>query len=179
MLPLHFDRKTTTLIECSTPLHLKDLTQMCLWDQITPECTVPTDFALCLAGPRLVSKIGASYPFQNNEIEKYTNDAEDKIVFLVPRTLHPILNRHFPSWVARNKKLRELSFSLADYGILRLGEVVQMTQAEVIYAISDDFPNDAKRRTELLEQKLTAVELRLGMRAPGWVSPGGLLSHDW
>jgi len=179
ILPLHFDRVTTPSITSRPSFHTIEPMQLPLWEETVSEFTIPLDRKFSFDSISHSNTLEPNYSYQQNEIEKIAGDSDNNIVFLVPRSRHPILNRHFPSWVAKNRKLRELSFSLADHGILRLGEVVQMTKTDIISVAKVDFPNDAEKRAELLEHKLTTAELRLGMRAPGWSSPGGLLSPEW
>lgn len=104
---------------------------------------------------------------------------DDRIVYMVPKNRYAILDRHFPSWVARNQQLRLLSFALADRRILRLGQVVQLTRLELAQILAPRFPRSVLRRIECLEAKLDTAELRLGMAAPNWKSPGGLLNDAW
>lgn len=91
-----------------------------------------------------------------------------------PRTKHRFLDRHFPSFVAKRNELFDLSVILANMGKTRVGDVVQLTHQEVEELVAGD-PNIM----ESLLDALGEADLSLGMKTPGWSSPGGLFHSRW
>lgn len=73
------------------------------------------------------------------------------------------LDRHFPSWVARIPKLRKLSFELMHQDKHWLGDIVKMTEDELLSTTSAKPPT-----LEILKADLAGVGLRLGMHTWNW-----------
>jgi hypothetical protein len=73
------------------------------------------------------------------------------------------LDRHFPSWVARMPKLHKLSFELAKINKHWLGDIVQMTEQELLAV-----PGASPQALEILKADLAGVGLQLGMHTWGW-----------
>ena len=73
------------------------------------------------------------------------------------------LDRHFPSWVARIPKLRRLSYELMHQDKHWLGDVVRMTEEELILTTKA-----TPRVVEILKADLATVGLQLGMHTWGW-----------
>lgn len=84
----------------------------------------------------------------------------------IPRRRTRFLDRHFISWVCRSRSLRPLSYKLHDRGKIWIGDVVQMTEAEICASTSA-----SKRAIAALKEDLARVGLKLGMRAPFWKRP--------
>lgn len=93
------------------------------------------------------------------------------VVFLAPRTFHPILDKHFPSWVVRERKLRKLADCLEDHGVIFVGQVVQYTRLELHTILAKEQYTRRRDRIDCLEHLLSDCELRLNMTVPGWTAP--------
>jgi hypothetical protein len=96
------------------------------------------------------------------------------VVRLVPRDRYPALDRHFPSLVADDRKLSRFALGLALEGRVRLGDIVQLSALEILERCRSDRAVLAR-----LESELASFGLGLGMVAPRWRSPGGLVSACW
>jgi hypothetical protein len=96
------------------------------------------------------------------------------LVRLVPRNRYPALDRHFPSLAARDRKLSRLATRLALAGKIRLGHVVALSDFEILELGGSD--RVVLGRVEAL---LARFGLGLGMTAPRWRSPGGVISANW
>jgi hypothetical protein len=98
----------------------------------------------------------------------------NNVVQLVPPRRYPALDNHFPSLVRKDRTLSRLAVILAHRRKLRLGDVVQMSEGELLALLKGN-----KGALERLRGYLQAHTLDFGMRAPRWKSPGGLLGPDW
>lgn len=103
-------------------------------------------------------------------IKKYHNSPTR----FAPRTKHKFLDRHFPSFVAKRHELFDLSVTLANMGKTRVGDVVQLTHREVEELTASD-----PLVMQSLLDALGEADLSLGMKTPGWSSPGGLFHSRW
>ena len=109
--------------------------------------------------------------------EPFIQDDLHNVVKLVPRTKYWALDRHFPSFIRKKgvfNALMPLACELADRGKLRVGDVVQMSENEVFTLLQGD-----TELMDLLKEQLAEVGLELGMKAPRWKSPGGLICPTW
>ncbi|MEO1729779.1 MAG: hypothetical protein AAFR64_03475 [Pseudomonadota bacterium] len=130
-------------------------------------------------GPRLVVVNDSfraqcdSLPVQLALPELFSAD-HGKVVRLVSSSHYAAMNRHFSSLARGDRKLRRLAAELARKRCLRVGEVVQLTDAQVLEWIGRD-----KDGLERIKNVLAGFGLTLGMAAPKWESPGGLISSQW
>ena len=82
---------------------------------------------------------------------------------VVPKRRNPLLDRDFPSFVARDSRLQKLSFELYEKGMTRLGHVVQMSKSELQLNTSASDEIIAR-----LERFLSEAGLGLEMTTLGW-----------
>tara|TARA_B000000460_G_C21501504_1_gene386577 strand:- start:815 stop:1402 length:588 start_codon:yes stop_codon:yes gene_type:complete len=98
----------------------------------------------------------------------------NNVVKIVPRDRYPALNRHLPSILSYDEKLMQLAITLANEGKLRMGDLVQMSEQDILERNGGDLT-----ALESLRLLVGRYGLEFRMRAPGWQSPGGLLCPEW
>lgn len=96
---------------------------------------------------------------------------DTNITFLAPKTFYPILNKHFPSWVIQERRLRKLADLLEDQGIIFVGQVVQCTRLELHTFLANEQYARRRKRIDRLERLLSDYDLRLNMAVPRWRAP--------
>jgi len=141
--------------------------------RFAPEAPVTADkkpWLHLILSPNLRPKVRALAQIQFHLPELFSG----RVVQLVPRDRYPALDRHFPSLTRHDEKLSALAVRLAQLHKLRLGDVVQLSIEEVLTLNGNDHASLMR-----LEELLGEFGLRLGMSAPHWRSPGGLLSACW
>lgn len=95
-------------------------------------------------------------------VDLFPNSGSEIIQF-VPRDRHPALDRHFPSLAFRDRKLRRVAGVLARRGKLKLGDVVGLSEGEVLEACNDDHET-----LQRLKQLLGEFGLQLNSKVPLW-----------
>ncbi|MAO95276.1 MAG: hypothetical protein CL807_06080 [Citromicrobium sp.] len=68
----------------------------------------------------------------------------------------------------------QLAITLANEGKLRMGDLVQMSEQDILERNGGDLT-----ALESLRLLVGRYGLEFRMRAPGWQSPGGLLCPEW
>lgn len=110
--------------------------------------------------------------FSNGSLPSEISDSE--VLFFVPRSKHRLLNLHLPSLLCRGGCNFEISRRLADYGIVRVGELVRISETEFLEATGSWITELRDVRGQLHE-----IGLRFNMKTPGWQSPRERYGDDW
>nr|WP_314524572.1 hypothetical protein [uncultured Brevundimonas sp.] len=82
---------------------------------------------------------------------------------IVPAEKIALLNRGVMTWAARVGRLRKLSYALDDLNKRQLGDLVQMSEQEIM-----DATGASPKIINILKSELAAVGLQLDMLAPHW-----------
>jgi predicted DNA-binding WGR domain protein len=91
-------------------------------------------------------------------------------VRLIPRTRHALLDQRVVDLFADDRRLAEFSLDAAEHGIKFVGELVQLPLAEIMRVAKGE-----RAIVSTLEDRLRALGLPLGGRAPKWCPPRQLL----